>query len=232
MGNRVKKGKWRAIIVLTSVLSFNTFHKEVEVIPFSNTLTYNERLQDQNLKTPMKYRPIAWHFLRGVWSNKEMDQMRLEVQVSWGGGITLSETAFQAFWRQYDMKTTLLAESLRSLLDKSRKKEATLPTSSSSFDLPIILFFGWVRQVLYWINQFYQCTHTYSGVLLTLSAPTLHNKTNSCHFNFVQEFWENYRLNFSVLDKLENVPRFEMDFVSDSTMYLADFTYVNRSTIQ
>ena len=75
------------------------------------------------------------------------------------------------------------------------KEEATLPTSSSSFDLSIIQRFGWVRQVSYWINQFYLCMHTYSGVLLTLSVPTLHNKINSCCFNFMQEFWENYRLN-------------------------------------
>ena len=75
------------------------------------------------------------------------------------------------------------------------KEEATLPTSSSSFDLSIIQLFGWVRQVLYWINQFYLCTHAYSGILLTLSAPTLHRKTNSCRFNFMREFWENYRLN-------------------------------------
>ena len=80
---------------------------------------------------------------------------------------------------------------------KVGKEEATLPTSSSSFDLPIIQLFGWVRQVLYWINQFYLCTHAYFGVLLTLTVPTLHNKTitNSCSFNFMQEFWENYRLN-------------------------------------
>ena len=56
------------------------------------------------------------------------------------------------------------------------KEEATLLTSSSSFDLPIIQRFGWVRQVSYWINQFYPCTHAHSGVLLTLSAPTLHKK--------------------------------------------------------
>ena len=33
---------------------------------------------------------------------------------------------------------TLLAESLRSFRDKSGKEEATLPTSSNAFDLPII----------------------------------------------------------------------------------------------
>ena len=38
------------------------------------------------------------------------------------------------------------------------KEEATLPTSSSSFNLPIIQRFGWARQVSYWINQFYLCT--------------------------------------------------------------------------
>ena len=27
------------------------------------------------------------------------------------------------------------------------------------------------------------------------SSPTLHSKTNSCRFNFMREFWENYRLN-------------------------------------
>ena len=90
--------------------------------------------------------------------------------------------------------STLLAELLWSFLDKSEKEEATLPTSSSSFDLPIIQLLGWVRQVLYWINQFYLCTHAYSGILLTLSMPTLHRKTNSCRFYFMREFWENYRL--------------------------------------
>ena len=35
----------------------------------------------------------------------------------------------------------------------------------------------------------------------------------------------------SVLEKLENVPRFEMDLVLDLTMCLADFTCVNGSTI-
>ena len=76
-----------------------------------------------------------------------------------------------------------------------REEEATLPTSSNSFDLSIIPRFGWVRQVSYWINQFYLCTHAYSRVLLTLSAPTLYNKMNSCNFNFMQKFWENYKLN-------------------------------------
>ena len=47
---------------------------------------------------------------------------------------------------------TLLAESLR------RERGITLP-SSSSFDLPNIQRFGWVRQVSYWINQFYLRTH-------------------------------------------------------------------------
>jgi len=68
-----------------------------------------------------------------------------------------------------------------------------LEHSSSSFDLPIIQRFGWVRQVIL-INQLYLCTYAYSGVLRTLSAPTLHNKTNRCPFNFMQEFWENYRM--------------------------------------
>ena len=92
---------------------------------------------------------------------------------------------------------TLLAESLRSFLDESgkRKRLCRHLQVKYSFDLSIIQCFGWVRQVSYWINQFYLCTHTYSGVLLTLSVPTLHNKINSCCFNFVQEFWENYRLN-------------------------------------
>ena len=78
----------------------------------------------------------------------------------------------------------------------------------NSFDLSITPRFGWVRQVSYWINQFYLCTHAYSGVLLTLSAPTLHNKMSSCNFNFMQEFWENYKLNVQ-LKKKENAPRFE-----------------------
>ena len=73
---------------------------------------------------------------------------------------------------------TLLAESLRSFLDKSGKRKRLcrhlqVPLISRSVQL-----FGWVRQVLYWINQFYLCTHAYSGILLTRSAPTLHRKTN------------------------------------------------------
>lgn len=47
-----------------------------------------------------------------------------------------------------------------------------------NFDLLIIPWFGWVRQVPNRINQFYQYTHTYSGVLLSFSAPTLYNKTD------------------------------------------------------
>ena len=112
------------------------------------------------------------------------------------------------------------------------KEEATLSASSSSFDLPIIQRFRWVRQVSYWINQFYLCMHAYFGVLLTLSAPKLHNKIKSCCFNFMQEFWENYRLNVQFEKKLENAPTLEMDFVLDLTMYLADFTCVNGSPIQ
>ena len=68
--------------------------------------------------------------------------------------------------------------------------------------------------------------HAYSGVLLTLSAPKLHNKTN------MQEFSENYRLNVQFLEKLENAPRLEIDFVLDLNMCLADFTCVNGSPIQ
>ena len=35
-----------------------------------------------------------------------------------------------------------------------------------------------------------------------------------------------------LLEKWENAPRFEMNFVLDVTMCLVDFTYVNGSTIQ
>ena len=112
---------------------------------------------------------------------------------------TFSKHKIVNFWK------ILLAQRLKEHYPASRvasifpryvwKEEATPPTSSSSFDLPIIQLFGWVRKVLFWINQFYLCTHAYSGILLTLSAPMVHRKTNSCRFNFIREFWENYRLN-------------------------------------
>ena len=37
---------------------------------------------------------------------------------------------------------------------------------------------------------------------------------------------------FGAKEKLQNVPRFEMDFVLNFAMCSADFTYVNGSTIQ
>ena len=86
---------------------------------------------------------------------------------------TFSKHKIVHFWKillaQW-LKEHYLAGRVTSIFPRYvRKEEATLPASSSSFDLPIIQLFGWVRQVLYWINQFYLCMHAYSGVLLTLS---------------------------------------------------------------
>ena len=38
------------------------------------------------------------------------------------------------------------------------------------------------------VKMIFFATCAYSGILLTLSAPTLHRKTNSCRFNFMREF--------------------------------------------
>ena len=86
--------------------------------------------------------------------------------------------------------STLLAESLRSFLDKSGKRKRLCRHLLNRLICRSSSFLDESDKVLYWINQFYLCTHAYSGVLLTLSAPTLHNKTNSYRFNFMQEVWE------------------------------------------
>ena len=84
---------------------------------------------------------------------------------------------------------------LRSFLDKLGKRKRLCRHLLNRLISQSSSFLDESDKSLYWINQLYLCTHAYSGVLLTLSAPTLHNKTNSCRFNFMQEFWENYRLN-------------------------------------
>ena len=60
------------------------------------------------------------------------------------------------------------------------------------------------------INQFYLSTHAYSVVMPIRCAPTLHNKIN-CHAGILRKL----QIERSVLEKLENAPGFEMDFVLD-----------------
>ena len=97
-------------------------------------------------------------------------------------------------FRLFSLSITLLAESLWSFLDKSGKRKRLC----RHLQIPLIC---WSfcdldeSDKFLTINQFSLCTHAYSGVLLTLSALMLYNKTNSCRFNFMQEFWKNYRSN-------------------------------------
>ena len=74
----------------------------------------------------------------------------------------------------------------------------------SSHDLDASDKFG------YRINQFYLCTHAYSVVMPIRCAPTLHNKIN-CYAGILRKL----QIERSVLEKLENAPGFEMDFVLD-----------------
>ena len=70
------------------------------------------------------------------------------------------------------------------------KEEATLPTSSSSFDLPIIQLFGWVRQVSYWINQFICArTHTLEFCWLFLRPRSITKQIAAASISFMQELW-------------------------------------------
>ena len=118
---------------------------------------------------------------------------------------------------------------------KVRKEEVTLPTSSKSFDLLFIPPFGWVRQVSCWINQFYQCMHIYCILTHTpqqnrwlplwFHAVILRKLLIQCLVNCSEAL-------VPLLEKLEDAPRFDMDFALDLTMCSADFICLNESTIQ
>ena len=64
---------------------------------------------------------------------------------------------------------------LRSFLDKSGKRKRLCRHLLNRLISQSSSFLDESDKSLYWINQFYLCTRAYSGVLPTVSAPTLHN---------------------------------------------------------
>ena len=152
------------------------------------TSTISSRVSCRSDRFP--WRHIVWVPIRGSLGQERVTNPWERLRGRLNQGLT------QRLFPPKDIENnTLLADSLWSFLDKSGMRKRLC----RHLQVPLICrssnLFGWVRQVLYWMNQFYLCTHAYSGILLTLSAPTLHRKTNSCRFNFMREFWENYRLN-------------------------------------